>query len=82
MAAAVGMALGVVLGDFASLSTARGGRLERLPIPAAAAAAAAVAPNFTAVAPARLVPVIVTTVPPACGPVAGSTDDTAGAAGT
>ena len=44
------MALGVVLGDFASPATARGGRLERLPIPAAAAAAAAVAPELPVLA--------------------------------
>ena len=50
VAAAVGMALGVVLGDFASPATARGGRLERLPIPAAAASAAAVAPELPVLA--------------------------------
>ena len=33
--------------------------------------AAAVLPNFTAVAPLRLVPVMVTLVPPALGPVLG-----------
>jgi len=31
-------------------------------------------PNFTTVAPARLVPVIVTEVPPVVGPDAGATD--------
>ena len=34
-------------------------------------AVAAVAPNLTALAPARFVPVIVTLVPPAVGPAAG-----------
>ena len=37
-------------------------------------------PKSTAVAPARLVPVIVTSVPPVVGPVAGLTAVTAGAA--
>ena len=43
--------------------------------------AAAVAPKATAVAPVKLVPVIVTEVPPASGPVAGDTDETVGAGG-
>jgi hypothetical protein len=42
--------------------------------------AAAVAPNVTAVAPVKLVPVIVTTVPPATGPAVGEIDVTAGEA--
>ena len=41
---------------------------------------AAVAPNFTAVAPVKLVPVMVTEVPPAAGPVVGLTIVTVGAA--
>jgi hypothetical protein len=40
---------------------------------------AAVAPNFTAVAPVKFVPVMVTTVPPAAGPLAGLTLLTVGA---
>jgi len=40
--------------------------------------AAAVAPNFTAVADDRSVPVIVTVVPPALGPVVGLIDVTTG----
>ena len=41
---------------------------------------AAVPANFTAVAPVRLVPVMVTEVPPAAGPEDGLTDVTVGAA--
>ena len=41
---------------------------------------AAVAPNVTAVAPVKLVPVIVTVVPPAVGPAVGLTPVTVGAA--
>ena len=41
---------------------------------------AAVEPKLTAVAPVRLVPVIVTLVPPASGPAAGATCVTPGAA--
>jgi hypothetical protein len=37
---------------------------------------AAVLPNFTAVAPVKLVPVMVTLVPPPVGPVLGETDVT------
>ena len=40
--------------------------------------AALVAPNFTAVVPVKLVPVIVTEVPPAAGPDAGEIDVTVG----
>ena len=40
---------------------------------------AAVDPNLTAVAPVRLVPVIVTLVPPASGPAGGATCVTVGA---
>jgi len=39
-----------------------------------------VAPNFTAVAPVKFVPVIATLVPPALGPLVGLTDVTVGAA--
>jgi hypothetical protein len=39
---------------------------------------AAVAPNFTAVAPVRPVPVMVTVVPPAAGPLVGLIDETVG----
>ena len=42
--------------------------------------AAVVPPNATAVAPVRLVPVIVTTVPPAAGPNVGEIEVTVGAA--
>src|SRR5438128_1582032 len=42
--------------------------------------AAAVAPNFTAVAPVKFVPAIVTDVPPAVGPAVGDTLVTVGAA--
>ena len=41
---------------------------------------AAVAPKVTAVAPVKLVPVIVTVVPPAPGPDVGEIDVTVGAA--
>ncbi len=41
---------------------------------------AAVAPKVTAVAPPRLVPVRVTVVPPACGPLVGEMDVTVGVA--
>jgi len=41
---------------------------------------AAVAPNLTEVAPVRFVPVIVTDVPPAAGPLVGDSDVTAGTA--
>src|ERR1700722_7957550 len=40
---------------------------------------ALVVPNFTAVAPVKLLPVIVTDVPPEAGPVVGEIDVTAGA---
>ena len=43
--------------------------------------AAAVPPNETPLAPARPVPVIVTFVPPAIGPLFGETAVTAGAGG-
>ena len=39
-----------------------------------------VAPNFTAVAPVKFVPVIVTAVPPAVDPLLGVTPETVGAA--
>ena len=39
-----------------------------------------VAPNFTALAPVKLVPVMVTLVPPPAGPLAGATALTTGAA--
>ena len=42
---------------------------------------AVVAPNLTAVAPVRLVPVIVTLVPPAVGPAVGLTEVTVGGGG-
>ena len=41
---------------------------------------AAVAPNLTAVAPVKPVPVIVTLVPPAVGPAVGEIEVTVGAA--
>ncbi|MHC2619285.1 hypothetical protein ACVIW2_001317 [Bradyrhizobium huanghuaihaiense] len=41
---------------------------------------AAVAPNVTAVAPVKLVPVMVTVVPPPAGPVVGEIEVTVGAA--
>ena len=41
---------------------------------------AAVVPKLTPVAPVKLVPVMVTVVPPVAGPVAGLTDVTVGAA--
>ncbi len=41
---------------------------------------AAVAPKFTAVAPVKLVPVIITVVPPDVGPEVGEMDVTVGAA--
>ena len=40
---------------------------------------ALVAPNLTAVAPDKLVPVITTLVPPAVGPLVGETEATVGA---
>ena len=40
---------------------------------------ALVAPNLTAVVPVKLVPAIVTDVPPAAGPAAGEIDVTVGA---
>ncbi|MEY9227938.1 hypothetical protein ABIF78_000261 [Bradyrhizobium japonicum] len=40
--------------------------------------AAAVPPNDTAVTPVKFVPVIVTTVPPACGPAVGEIEVTVG----
>ena len=42
---------------------------------------ALVAPNFTAVAPVKFVPVMVTDVPPAVGPLAGLSPVTVGGAG-
>ena len=42
--------------------------------------AAAVAPNVTFVTPVKLVPVIVTTVPPVAGPAVGEIEVTVGAA--
>jgi hypothetical protein len=42
--------------------------------------AAGVAPKLTTVAPVKLVPVIVTVVPPAVGPEFGATEVTVGAA--
>ena len=44
--------------------------------------AAAVAPNLTAVAPVKLVPVMVTEVPPTEGPELGTTDLTVGCEGS
>ena len=44
-------------------------------------AVAAVAPNFTADAPVKFVPVIATDVPPAVGPEAGLTPVTVGTGG-
>jgi len=41
---------------------------------------AAVPPKVTAVAPVKLVPVIVTTVPPAAGPLVGASDPSVGLA--
>ncbi|KRC90086.1 hypothetical protein ASE25_11390 [Terrabacter sp. Root85] len=41
----------------------------------------AIVPNFTAVAPVRLLPVMVTTVPPVVGPVVGEIELATGAAG-
>ena len=41
---------------------------------------AAFAPNFTAVAPVKFVPAIVTDVPPATGPLVGLSDVTVGRA--
>nr|MCA1071699.1 hypothetical protein [Delftia acidovorans] len=66
-------------------------RTSTVPVPAGAMAViwvalltvkpvAAVAPKVTAVAPDRLVPVIVTMVPPLAGPAVGEMDDTVGAA--
>ena len=43
-------------------------------------AVAAAPPKFTAVAPVKLVPVMVTAVPPAAAPLFGATEVTAGAA--
>jgi len=40
--------------------------------------AAAVVPNWTAVAPVKFVPLIVTEVPPLAGPVVGLSPDTVG----
>ena len=65
-------------------------RTSTVPVPAGVVAvicvplftvkpAAAVAPNVTAVAPDRLVPVSTIVVPPACGPAAGLIEVTAGA---
>ena len=45
----------------------------------ALSAVALVAPNLTSLAPVRFVPVIVTVVPPAAGPLVGSTFVTVGA---
>ncbi|PIT03973.1 hypothetical protein TSA1_26775 [Bradyrhizobium nitroreducens] len=39
---------------------------------------AAVAPNVTALAPERFVPVMTTVVPPVCGPAVGAIDVTVG----
>ncbi len=47
---ALGIVLGVVVGDYASSSPVRSGELERLPIPAAAALAEAVAPELPVLA--------------------------------
>ena len=63
--------------------------IETVPVPAGATAltraasivrtlVAALAPKWTAVAPVRFVPVIVTRVPPATGPKAGLTAVTEG----
>jgi len=41
---------------------------------------APIAPNFTVIAPLKLVPVIVTVVPPPTGPLAGATFLTVGSA--
>ena len=41
--------------------------------------AAGLEPKFTSVAPFRLVPLMITVVPPATGPEAGDTDETVGA---
>ena len=41
---------------------------------------AAFTPNFTAVAPVKLVPVMITDVPPAAGPLVGLNNVTVGAA--
>ncbi len=65
--------------------------ISTVPVPAGAVAVmeiaeltvkvvAAVAPKVTAVAPEKLLPVRVTTVPPVCGPVVGEIELMIGAA--
>ena len=65
-------------------------RISTAPVPAGAVAVidvdelkvkpvAGVPPKVTALTPVKLVPVIVTAVPPAVGPAAGETDVTVGA---
>ena len=56
----------------------RGGRGD-LVADSALTPVAALAPNLTSLAPVRFVPVIVTVVPPAAGPLVGSTFVTVGA---
>ncbi len=57
-----------------------GGDVTVIAVAESVTMAAALAPNFTDVAPARLVPVTVTFVPPAVEPVVGLTLETDGGA--
>ena len=57
-----------------------GGLLTAICLPESELIIPATPPKLTMVASARLVPLIVTRVPPAVGPVAGETPVTAGAA--
>ena len=50
---------------------ASGGEVAVISVPETTEKAAAIEPNFTLVAPARLMPLICTEVPPAVGPEAG-----------
>ena len=60
-------------GDVDGADAGRGGGGDRGGAVRRVNAVAAVVPNFTAVAPVRLVPVMVTEVPPAAGPEVGLT---------
>ena len=71
---------GGVRGGFGSSQTLTLADAQALADPAVAPDVAAVAPNFTAVAPVKLVPVMVTLVPPAAAPDVGEIDVTVGVA--
>ena len=62
-----------------TVPTEAAGLVAVIEVEESAVTAAALVPNFTLVAPERLLPMMVTEVPPACGPAPGLTPVTIGA---